>query len=74
MMSSGAKPVVPENGIELTSAETCTVVHKGPGSMEIWGWLAADLTWMKEVGRSMGHKYAGRAWLEYLPVCCLGSA
>lgn len=73
-MSSGARPAVPENGIELTSAETCTVVHKGPGSMGIWGWLAADLTWTKEIGRSMGYKYTGRGWLEFLAECCLRSA
>lgn len=70
--SRGARPEVPGNGTELTSAETCTLVHRDTAPKPIWGLLANDLVLTKDIGKSIGYRYPKPPSL----VCfggCLGS-
>lgn len=55
-MSNGTSAEVPGKEIELTSAETWTVVHRETGSIPIWSLPVVDLTLTKVTGSSIGHR------------------
>lgn len=60
--SKGARAEAPGKDIGLTSADTCTVVHRDTGSVPIWDLLAVDRTFTNATGRSIGHRELKFPW------------